>query len=40
MLKEELENNSGNPRGPSCKTGIVAAKRKFNLLFLGVRRRR
>jgi hypothetical protein len=27
-------------KGPSSKAGIVTAKRKFNLLFLGVTRRR
>ncbi len=27
-------------KGPSQKTGIVIAKRKFNLLFLRVRRKR
>jgi hypothetical protein len=32
-LKRELENNSKISKGPSRKTGIVTAKRKFNLLF-------
>jgi hypothetical protein len=40
MLKGELENNSKNSRGQVKKTGIVTAKRKFNLLFLKVRRRK
>jgi hypothetical protein len=33
MLEVELENNSKISKGPSRKTGIVTAKRKFNLLF-------
>jgi hypothetical protein len=34
-FKAELENNSRKPRGPTHKTGIVTAKRKFNLFLLG-----
>jgi hypothetical protein len=40
MHKGEQENNSRNPRHLVGHTGIVAAKRKFNLFFLGVKRRR
>jgi hypothetical protein len=38
MLKGKLRTSLGT-KGPSQKTGIEAAKKRFNLLFLTVRRR-